>query len=136
MSTFEQKIEVITEWLQRQAAQRRLTNIAEVQTYAGLRLAEKGYRQSGSITPVNRYTVFDALATIAAQSFAADQVLLPAIVVHFSDGLPGRRFFDWAEAAGLVPEDGAGPELHAEAVAAVFAHYGAPVPADASSLTS
>lgn len=135
MSTSEQKIEVITEWLRRQAAQRRMTNIAEVQTYAGLRLAELGYRQSGSITPIDRYKAFEALAVIAAQSYAADQVLLPAIVVHFSDGLPGRRFYDWAEAAGLVPDDGAGPELHAEAVAAVFARYGSPVPEDASSLT-
>lgn len=137
MSTSEQKIEVITEWLQRQAAQRRLTNMLEVQTYAGLRLAEKGYRQSGSIVAVSRDKVFDALAVIAEQSFAADGVLLPAIVVHFSDKKPGRRFFEWANAAGTATETETedGMEFHGQQVDAVFARYGAPVPDDASSLT-
>lgn len=102
MSTIEQKIEVITEFLQRQARLGRLTNPLEVQLAAGLALAEKGYRASGSCQPVSRDEVGLALAQIAKTSFAEDGIILPALVVHFEDKQPGHRFVAQAAEAGLV----------------------------------
>lgn len=153
MSTPEQKVEVIREWLVRQAEQKRLTNIVEVQTWAGLRLAEQGYRPDGSSQPIERDDAWEALNQIAAQEAKKNQPLLPALVVHFADGKPGHRFVEWALAAGLIdlPQDAEQfvdeygerrlpitdevAALHASQVAAVFATYGpVTVPEDASSL--
>jgi hypothetical protein len=154
MSTLENKVEVIREWLVRQAAAHRLTNPVEVGLWAGLRLAEKGYRTGGSAMPVGREAVFAALEQIARDDVAAHQPLLPALVVHFTDQLPGHRFAEWAIEAGLMedPGDANGEfldecgerrlpltdeirDLHAAQVAQVFANYGpVNVPDDASSL--
>ena len=134
MSTSEQKIEIVTEWLVRQATARRLTNAIEVAQYAGLILAEKGYRTDGSSEPLSRPEVFEALQVIAERSYQADGFLLPAVVVHFADRKPSRHFYEWATELGLDTGDTDTGEFHAEQLDKVFAHYGSPVPNDASSL--
>lgn len=129
MSTFEQKTEVVREFLLRQAKLGRLTNFFEVQTAAGLALAEKGYREGRSSWPVSRSKVADVLHGITDQDVEAEAPLLASLVVHFGDQLPGHRFDQYAAAAGLIPADEAVDrekvlEVHAAQVQAVFAKYG------------
>jgi hypothetical protein len=152
MSNFEQKVAAATEWLQRQAAHGRLTNVIEVQTWTGLRLAETGARANGSSMPIDRDKAWAVLAEVARQSFVTDGFLLPALVVHFGDKAPGHRFVEWAIEAGLMatPQDAEQfvdengerrlpitdevRELHGDQLSAIFAKYGAGVPDDASTL--
>jgi hypothetical protein len=127
-STSEQKVEVVTEWLQRTARKQRMTNLREVQLAAGLALAEKGYRENGSCRPITEDEVVAANAEIAKASFEQDGFLLPALQIHFGDKKPSSRFTYWAAQAGLLDQDVAeDPEvteaLHAEHVAKIHKHY-------------
>lgn len=152
MSTKENKIEVITDWLVRCARKQRLTNYVEVQVAAGLGLAEKGYRANGSCVPVEFDDVVEALNEIAETSFAQDGAILPALVVHFGDKKPGHRFVKYAGDTHLITLPEFNPDsvdneeemelddfgvpryevtdevqsLHADQVTKIFAHY-APV---------
>lgn len=149
MSTSENKVEVITEFLQRNARLGRLTNMVEVQLATGLELAVRGYRTNGSAQPVEREKVATALAEVARRSYEEEGLLLPALVVHFEDKAPGHRFVVWAAQAGLMElpdfdpdsgdnedelemDDGGTPRwpvtdealaVHADQVAKVFAKY-------------
>lgn len=132
MSTMEQKVEVITDFLEKIAAQKRTTNFQDVQTVAGAALLVKGYR-TNTATPVRREHVATALSQIAATSFKADQVLLPAVVTHYADEKPTHEFAQWANSAGLIDGelgDQEGGEireainqLHPAELAKVFALY-------------
>jgi hypothetical protein len=128
MSTFEQKTEVVRDWLERTARKQRVTNLREVRVAAGLGLAEKGYRESGSARPLTEDEVAEANAVIAQQSFEQNGFLLPALQIHFNDKKPSSRFTYWAAEAGLLDQDVAEDSevteaLHAEQVAKIHKHY-------------
>lgn len=101
MSSIEQKVEVITEFLQNRAQLQRVTGFEEIQRVAGQKLLEKGYRYSTN-TPVRRGDVAQALTIIADQSYKDAEILLPAIVVKFWSNEPTHEFATWASNAGLM----------------------------------
>lgn len=103
MSSMEQKVEVITEFLQNRAQLQRVTGFEEIQRVAGKALLEKGYRYSTD-APVRRGDVAQALAIIADQSFKDAKILLPAIVLKFWSNEPTHEFATWATNAGLMTE--------------------------------
>lgn len=105
MSSMDQKVEVIGEFLQNRAQLQRVTGFEEIQRVAGQKLAEKGYRLSYSNVPVRRSDVAQALAIIADQSFKDAEILLPAIVVHFWDADPPHQFYEWATTLGLLSSE-------------------------------
>jgi hypothetical protein len=112
MSSMNQKVEAVTAVLQANARQRRLTNRQELAEQAGRKLFNKGYKKSD--TPIERYKLIEVLDRVASRS---DGVLLPALVVHYQDSRPGRRFTDWARSAGVTTD-------HRQAVRDVFARFG------------
>lgn len=132
MSTMEEKIEVITEFLENRAQRQLTTNFQDVQTVAGVLLFVKGYRHK-STTPVRREHVATALSQIAATSYQQNQILLPAVVTHYADANPTHEFAQWATTAGLMDgelgdqESGEVREtinaIHPAELAKVFAHY-------------
>lgn len=113
MSTMNQKVEAVTAVLKANARQRRLTNRQELAEQAGHRLYQRGQKKTD--TPIERYKLIEVLDKVAART--TDGVLLPALVVHYGDSRPGRRFADWAQAAGATTD-------HIKAVRKVFAEYG------------
>jgi hypothetical protein len=113
MSTFNQKVTVVTEILKDNARQRRLTNRQELAEQAGRRLHAKGQKKNDGA--LDRYKLIEVLERIAQRT--TDGVLLPALVVHYNDSRPGRRFADWARSAGVNTD-------HRQAVRDVFDAYG------------
>jgi hypothetical protein len=127
MSTFENKVEVVTEWLQRTARLQRVTNLYEVRVAAGLALAEKGYRENGSARSLGDET-FDVLEAVAKESFAAQGLILPALMIHFGEKKPSSHFLGWAAEAGLIdPDAGIDPDavvaLAAEEIVKIHEKY-------------
>lgn len=113
MSSFNQKVTVVTEILQDNARQLRLTNRQELERESGRRLYLRGQKKNDG--ELDRYKVVEVLERIARNT--TDGVLLPAIVVHYSDSRPGRRFSEWAQLAGVSAN-------HGDAVRRVFDVYG------------
>jgi hypothetical protein len=132
MSSIENKVEVITEFLENRAQLQRVTGFQEIGEVAGKKLLEKGYRNYSS-EPVSRSDVASALAVIADQSFKDNQVILPAVVTKFWTNEPTHEFAQWAGSAGLMEGElescGEGPvrdtinELAPVERAKVFSHY-------------
>jgi hypothetical protein len=133
MSNLEQKVEVVTEWLQRTARLQRVTNPYEVRVAAGLGLAEKGYRESGSARALSEDQLTEVLVAVAKQSFDEDEgLILPALMIHFGDKKPSSRFVSWAVAVGLIDPDAVEAEgvdsdeieaLAAQQIAKIHKHY-------------
>jgi hypothetical protein len=121
MSTQENKIEVVTEFLRNRASLGRVTTVQEIQRVAAEMLVAHGYRDD--LYLVERDTVNDVLNEIAKTSFAEQGFILPAIVVHFADDEPPSRFIYQAVNAGLLSDEA----LIAEQAAAVFAEQKAKV---------
>jgi hypothetical protein len=121
MSTQENKIEVVTEFLRNRASLGRVTTVQELQRVAAEMLVAHGYRED--LYLVDRDVVNDVLNEIAKASFAEEGFILPAIVVHFADDNPPSRFIYQAVNAGLLSDEA----LIAEQAAAVFAEQKATV---------
>jgi len=126
MSTHENKIEVITEFLRNRAALGRVTNVREIQMVAGEMLYTK--EQRSHPFPVEREKVHAALDDIAKASYAAEGVLLNAVVTHFWDDEIGERATRWGVLIGVVDQDTAVPTEALKAFflaqrAEVFAKY-------------
>lgn len=136
MSTFENKVTVVTEFLQNRAALRRLTNHSEVGAVAGQQLAERGMRRID--TPVRREKIVDVLRAVDDKSIHESGFMLSALVAHFWDNDPGHRFFEAAIGRGLLSEDADAEgraAFHAEELAKVYEAFGGvQVPDDASEL--
>lgn len=141
MSSMEQKVEVIGEFLENRAQLQRVTGFQEIQRVAGEKLLEKGYRYSSN-APVSRSDVAEALSVIATTSYQQNQVILPALVAKFWDNSPTHEFAQWATNAGLMEGTlescGTGEvrdkinELAPVERAKVFSHYATPVNVDAA----
>jgi hypothetical protein len=134
----DQKVEVITEFLENRARAGQTTTFNQIRAVAGVQLLLKGYR-THSTSPVSAEDTGAALAQIAQDSYQLNGFLLPAVVVKASavnEGLPNHYFADWANSVGLIEgtlescEDGpvreAINDLAPAQRAAVFTHYGAP----------
>ena len=126
MSTHEQKLEVIAEFLCNRARLGRVTNVREIQMCAAEGLCAKGYRDD--LYPVDRDKVHAVLDELAKLSFEAEGFILPVIVAHFWDNEPGGRFVRWAGEAGLIDLDAAEDPaatktLYLDQLAKVFVKY-------------
>jgi hypothetical protein len=125
MSTQENKVEVITEFLRNRASLGRVTTVQEIQRVAAEMLVAHGYRDD--LYLVDRDVVNDVLNEIAKASFAEQGFILPAIVVHFADDEPPSRFIYQAVNAGLLTDEAVISEqaaaAFAEQKAKVFAKY-------------
>lgn len=131
MSTLEQRVIVITEFLENRARLQRVTNFQEIQRVATEKLATTPLDMVFS--PLSRDEVEEALTMIAKNSFEANQLILPALVVHFWDNKPVHQFATWASNAGLMlgflgeDEQGAAREqinqIHPRELVKVFEHY-------------
>jgi hypothetical protein len=124
MSNFDQKVEVVTDFLVSRARLGRFTTYSEVGYIAGQMLNDRGYRSTGSSRVVARGKVVDVLAQIAARSVADDGFILPAIVLHANDNGTGHRFAEWALQNGVMTEDDSVLPVHFDQVRKVFSHYG------------
>jgi hypothetical protein len=108
MSSFNEKVAAVTAVLKDNARQRRVTNRQELAQAAAARLFAKGQKKTSD--PLDRYKLIDVLDKVAKLSGPTN---LTALVVHFQDSKPGRRFAEWAPGKN-----------HQDEVRAVFAAYG------------
>jgi hypothetical protein len=104
----DKRVKVITDFLVNRAKLGRVTTFKEVAYVVGKQLGR---------TP-ERGKVAKALAQVAANSYESDQVILPALVVHFNDNRPGHRFVEWASAEDLDTSDPT--TLHQEQLDKIF----------------
>lgn len=145
MSNFDQKVEVVTNFLVTRAQLGRVTTFSEVAAQAGQALYERGYRSNGSARPVSREKLADVLAAIASRSVKDNGFILPAIVLHAQDNGAGHRFIQWALDNNVMDGSDNVATVHRQQVNKVFANYGGDkqmayflidvdVPADTSAL--
>lgn len=118
MSTFDQRVQVVRDFLIGRARLRRTTTFQEIGVATGEALAK--YRTSGSTKPMSRQKVAAALSEVARTSLKENGFILPAIVVHWNDNRPGHRYAEWVSKAGLSSY---GEGNHATQVKKVFAKY-------------
>ena len=131
MSTFENKVEVVTDFLRNRASLNRLTDYQEVGRVAGELLHRRGQRRIS--TPVDRAKIAEVLRTVDKNSLADKGMLLSALVVHFWDNEVGHRFHDSAYKLGVADSDtdpGYRRGFHASQVEKAFAAYPEFVPVD------
>lgn len=109
MSTSEDKVTVVGEFLTNRAGLRRVTNYQEIGRVAGEQLYERGMRSISS--PVRRDKIAAVLRAIDDTSFANNGYLLSALVTHFWDNNPGHRFYEGAVGRGMLPADASADDL-------------------------
>ena len=100
MSTFENKVEVVTDFLRNRASLRRLTDYQEVSRVAGEVLHRRGQRHHAA--PVDREKIAGVLKKVDDDSVENQGFMLSAIVVHFWDNEAGHRFFDRPTTVGSM----------------------------------
>lgn len=99
MSSHQDKVTAAYDFLANRASTRKLTNHREVGIVIGQTLMERSQRRISD--PVRREKVIRVLQDVDRRSFAEKGVLLSAIVTHFWDAVPGKRFWDAARTYGL-----------------------------------
>lgn len=103
MSTFENKVEVVTDFLRNRASLNRLTDYQEVGRVAAELMYRRGQRRHAQ--PVRREKIAEVLRQVDKNSLEEKGVLLSSLVVHFWDNEVGHRFHDQAVDLGVADSD-------------------------------
>lgn len=124
MSSFEDKVSAVTDFLRNRASLQRLTSHEEVGNVAGKLLRARQQRHID--TPVIREKIIEVLAEVDRKSFKKQGFLLSALVTHFFDNNVGHRFYERAIATGLLStyaDEEARRVFHRNHVKKIYAHY-------------
>ena len=124
MSSQENKVAALRDFLVNRAALSRMTNFQEAGRVMGTLLYARDQRHTDR--PVRREAIVAALRDVDRLSLDEKGVLLSALVVHFWDNEVGHRFHEMAVDAGVADSDtdpGYRKGFHAAQVVKAFAAY-------------